>query len=142
MPVAQRNANVLPAGGPCHEERTRGAAGPSSGRVHHLADAPQGLADALLVLDQGEAHEAVAGRAEADARTDRDLGLGEQQLAELERPQVRGTGSGIGAQTNIVPRGLCTGQPMRASPSQSTSRRRSVDGRPPAAAPRRTRSGR
>ena len=32
-------------------------------------------------------------------------------------------GSGICAQTNIAPCGLATGQPIRASPSQSASRR-------------------
>ena len=32
-------------------------------------------------------------------------------------------GSGIGAQTNIVPFGFATGQPIRARPSQSASRR-------------------
>jgi hypothetical protein len=37
--------------------------------------APDGLADALLVLHQGEAHEAVAGGPEADARRDRHLAL-------------------------------------------------------------------
>ena len=37
-----------------------------------LAD---GLADALLVLDEREAHEALAAGAEADAGRHRDLGL-------------------------------------------------------------------
>ena len=32
-------------------------------------------------------------------------------------------GSGIGAQTNMVPFGFSISQPTRASPSQSTSRR-------------------
>src|SRR5665647_181609 len=41
-----------------------------------------------LVLNQGEAHEAVAGVSEADARADRHLGFVEQQLAEFERAEV------------------------------------------------------
>src|SRR5450756_2915088 len=43
-------------------------------------------------------------------------------LLNSSDPRLR-QGSGIGAHTNIVPRGLRTGQPMRARPSHSTSRR-------------------
>src|SRR5690606_5857704 len=51
-----------------------------------FADAPQGLPDPLLVLDQREAYMRVAIVAEADARRHGDLGLGQQLLGELERP--------------------------------------------------------
>src|SRR5687768_15589811 len=43
-----------------------------------LRDVARGLAQALAVLDQGEAHEAFAAGAEADAGCGRDLGLGQQ----------------------------------------------------------------
>src|SRR5690606_35371840 len=57
--------------------------------AEHGLDAADGLADAVLVLDQGKAHMVVAVLAEADARGDRHLGLGQQFLGELQRPQVR-----------------------------------------------------
>ena len=50
-----------------------------------VTNSAERLARAMLVLDQREAHEAVAVLAEADAWRDRDLGLGEQKLGELER---------------------------------------------------------
>src|SRR5690606_10540397 len=50
-----------------------------------LANAPQGLPDPLLVLDQREAHMGVAVVAEADAGRNGDLGLVQQLLRELER---------------------------------------------------------
>src|SRR5918996_862632 len=48
-------------------------------------DVAHSLADALAVLDQGEAHEALAVLAKAEARRDRDPGFAQQELAELER---------------------------------------------------------
>ena len=48
------------------------------------ADAADGLADSVLVLDQREPHEALAAGTEADAGRHRDLGLPHQQLGELE----------------------------------------------------------
>ena len=48
-------------------------------------EAAQGLPDAVLVLDEGEADVALAVLAEADARRDRDLALLDQHLGELER---------------------------------------------------------
>ena len=46
----------------------------------HLLDAAQRLPRPLFVLNQREAHVAVAVFAEADARRHSDLGLGQQQL--------------------------------------------------------------
>src|SRR3989442_10441588 len=48
-------------------------------------DPSGGLADAVLVLHEGEADVAVAGPAEADAGGDGDLRLPEQVLGELQR---------------------------------------------------------
>src|SRR5690242_18815807 len=53
--------------------------------VQEAADIAGGLADALLVLDQRDAHEAFAALAEAGAGRDRDLGLFDEQLGELDR---------------------------------------------------------
>src|SRR3990172_8836086 len=50
-------------------------------------DPSQGLADPLLVLDEGEADEPFTVLAEADPGRDRDLGLLDQELCELERPE-------------------------------------------------------
>src|ERR1700723_1137354 len=50
-----------------------------------VTDSANGLARAMLVLDQREPYEAVAVLAEADARRYRDLGLGQQKLCKLER---------------------------------------------------------
>ena len=68
----------------------------------------------LAVLDQSEAHVALAVLAEADAGRDRDLRLLEQQLAEGERAAARDTARARGAQTNIVAGGEGTCQPARA----------------------------
>jgi hypothetical protein len=85
-------------------------------------DVARRLADAVLVLDQRDAHEIVAVLAEADARRDRDIGLLDQQLGEFERAELA-EGSGIGAQANIVAAGA--GTPSRpAKASTMTSRRR------------------
>src|SRR5260370_504344 len=51
------------------------------------ADVARGLADALLVLDQRDANEALAVLAEGDAGRDRKLGLLDQQRGELETPE-------------------------------------------------------
>src|SRR5690348_14421343 len=48
------------------------------------AEIAGGLADALLVLDQGDAHEPFAVLAEADAGRHRDLGLLDQESRELD----------------------------------------------------------
>ena len=78
-------------------------------------DRPSRLADALLVLDQREPHETLAARAEPDARDDRDLGLLHQPAANSSVPSSP-YGSGIGAQTNIVPLRLRrSSHPMRAA---------------------------
>src|SRR5262245_18155089 len=47
-------------------------------------EAAEGLLDALLVLDEGEPHEALAVLAEADAGRHGDLALVDQELRELE----------------------------------------------------------
>lgn len=65
QPVDQRDRRGHsdgPRGAFGDHERLRRAAGQS------FADAAEGLADALLVLDECEADERVAGLAEADAR--------------------------------------------------------------------------
>src|SRR6266446_3909081 len=59
------------------------SAAPSAGGER--LEAPKGLFDPLLVLDEGKADEALAVLAEADARRDRDLALVDQELRELER---------------------------------------------------------
>jgi hypothetical protein len=51
-------------------------------------DAAHRLACPVLVLDQGQAHVAIAVLAEADPGRDRDLGLGQQQLGELQRARL------------------------------------------------------
>ena len=48
--------------------------------LEEAPDSTRGLADALLVLDQREAHEFVAVLAEADSRRDRDIGLFDQEF--------------------------------------------------------------
>src|SRR3954471_12478609 len=45
----------------------------------------RGLADAVLVLDQGDADKALPFLAEADAGADRDPSLGQQPLGKLHR---------------------------------------------------------
>src|SRR5271166_3447517 len=50
------------------------------GREYDGPSPARGLADALLVLDQREAHKVVAVLAEADARRDGDVGLLDQQF--------------------------------------------------------------
>src|SRR5262245_60314797 len=50
-----------------------------------LLDASDGLPDPVLVLHEGEAHESLAVLAEADARGNGDLRLGEEELGELQR---------------------------------------------------------
>ena len=69
-------------------------------------DAADGLADALLVLDQREAHEPLAAGAEAHAGRHRDLGVLATSSFANSRLPSSSYGSGIGAHTNIVPRGL------------------------------------
>ena len=53
--------------------------------LQELTDGAGGLADAVLIFHQREAHVALAQRAEADAGRDGDQGLLHQQLGELER---------------------------------------------------------
>ena len=54
-------------------------------QIEYALDAAHGLADTVLVLDEREADEAVAARAEADPRADGDLRLPRQHRRELER---------------------------------------------------------
>src|SRR5271155_6011050 len=58
------------------------------GGLEEAPDAARGLADALLVLDQREAHVIVAVLAKSDARRDRDVGLLDQKLRELEATEM------------------------------------------------------
>ena len=61
----------------------------ASAMLEHAADAPNCLPGALFVLDQGEAHVAVAVVAEADAGADGDLRLAQQLLGEFQRAERR-----------------------------------------------------
>ena len=90
--------------------------------LQELLQIARGLADALLVLDERDAHEAVAVFAEARARGDGDLGAFHQPLGELHRAQCLNC-SGSGAQANIEALGFGTSQPALAKLSTSTSRR-------------------
>src|SRR5690606_41937596 len=56
--------------------------------AEHRLDATHCLADAILILDQGEAHMVVTIVAKADPRRDRHLGFSQQLLGELQRAQV------------------------------------------------------
>src|SRR4029077_5744291 len=53
-----------------------------------MGDSANRLAGAMFVLDECEAHEAVAVGAEADSRRYRDLSLGQQELGELKRAHI------------------------------------------------------
>src|SRR5260370_32359369 len=53
--------------------------------TQRMADTANRLACTMLVLDQREADEAVAIRAEAGSGRDRDLGVVQQELGEFER---------------------------------------------------------
>src|SRR4051794_41944317 len=53
-----------------------------------LAYPPQRLADALVVLHEREAHEALAAGPEAHTRRDGDLGLLHEHLGELEAAEL------------------------------------------------------
>ena len=61
---------------------------PLVARIEEPLDAPGGLPDALLVLDQGQADIIVAMLAEPDAGRDRDLGPLDQQLGEFEAAKM------------------------------------------------------
>ena len=56
--------------------------------VEEAADIACGLADTLFVFDQRDAHIALAVFAEADAGRDRDVGLLDQQLRELDAAEA------------------------------------------------------
>src|SRR5690606_22304078 len=73
--------------GPIAGRRPRPRAGSDLRLAQEAPDAPHRLPDAVLVLDQREAHEALARLAEADARRDRDARLPQQPLRELERAE-------------------------------------------------------
>src|SRR5437899_1781908 len=65
------------------EPATSGRAAQETVLAEHVADAARRLAQAVLVLDQRDAHVIVAVVAKADARRHRDLRLLEQALGEL-----------------------------------------------------------
>ena len=96
--------------------------GPRAARLEHPPDPAHGLADPVLVLDEREADEALAARAEAGARRDRHLPSRARCSAKASEP-IAANGSGTGAHANIVPRGRGNDQPARCRPSQSASRR-------------------
>ena len=85
-----------------------------------LAD---GLLDALLVLDEREADEALAAGTEPGAGRDRDLRLLHAQRRELEARQLRVRLGDRGPTRTSFPCGRSMCQPMRARPSISASRR-------------------
>ncbi len=91
-----------------------------------LAEEPANIArslpDAVLVLDQRDAHIALAMFAEADPGRHRDIGPLDQKFGKSNRAD-RLNFSGIGTQANIVAGGGGTGQPARANASTSVSRR-------------------
>src|SRR6476646_6065199 len=62
--------------------------GPDRKPVEPAPQAAHGLADALLVLDQSEADEALAAGAEAVARRDGDLAVADQRRCEPERAEL------------------------------------------------------
>src|SRR5688572_10545406 len=59
-----------------------------SGSATQRLEAPERLPDPLLVLDEGEADVPLSVLAEADAGRDRDSGLLDEQLAELQRAEL------------------------------------------------------
>jgi len=90
--------------------------------IKKTADVAGRLTDALLVLDQRDAHEPLAVLAKCNARRHRHLGLLDQQLGEFQAAQF-GNASGNGAQANIEAAGGGTGNPARPKLSTSASRR-------------------
>ena len=90
--------------------------------TEHAADPADGLPDAMLVLDERETDEALAAGAEADTGYTAARPSCARSSAKASEPRSANA-SGTGAHANIVARGRGRSQPMRASPSQSTSRR-------------------
>ena len=82
-----------------------------------------GLADALLVLDQGEPDVAVSVGTESDAGRQRDVRPRVTRHEQNSTEPISLYGSGICAQTNIVPFGGSISHPIRLSPPHSASRR-------------------
>src|SRR5436190_12601003 len=70
------------------EPATSGRAAEQTVLAEHVADAARRLAQAMLVLDQRDAHVVVAVVAEADAGRHGDLRLGQQPLGELDRAEL------------------------------------------------------
>ena len=88
-----------------------------------LADAPHGLPDALLVLDQREAHEALAAGPEARRRArPRPSPRGRASWRTRGCPSPRRAPGSAPTRTSC-PCGFSISHPMRASPSTSASRR-------------------
>ena len=81
------------------------------------------LTDALLVLDQSDAHIAVAVLAKPDPRRDGNIGLLDQQLENSSEPRALKR-SGTGAQANIEALGAGIAHPARPNESTRASRRR------------------
>ncbi len=80
----------------------------------NLLDVAGGLADALLVFHERDAHVVVAMLAEADAGRDRHIGLLHQELGEFEACRDDRNFSGICAQANMEAVGTGTSQPALA----------------------------
>ena len=91
--------------------------------VEQLPDRARRLADALLVLDEREAHVPVAALAEADARADGDVGLARELAARTRGSRARGSARGSAPRRTSSRAAASTCQPARSSPSQSASRR-------------------
>src|SRR5450631_1423112 len=77
----------------------RAVAVPNSANSAQLGQGPaqvaHGLTDALLVLDEGEAHVAIAARTEAHPGRGGHIGLGDEVLGEFERAHLAvGLGDG------------------------------------------------
>ncbi len=103
--------------------RLRLAASRRRSGFEHAPDPAHGLADAVLVLDEREADEALAARRRSPSRgTRRPVASRARCSANASEP-IDANRSGTGAQANIVPRGFGNDQPARSRPSQSASRR-------------------
>ena len=87
--------------------------------AEHLLDAAHRLARAALVLDERDADVVVAVVAEADARRDRDLGVLQELLGELDGAHRRRSARGSSPRRTSRPSGSRPSSPPRAGPSPS-----------------------
>ncbi len=93
------------------------------GLSEELFDVPRGLADAVLVLDQRDANEALAVFAEAEPGRDSDARLLDQQLGELDRAELPRTARAPAPRRTSSPAAAGMFQPARPKLSTRQSRR-------------------